>query len=122
MRTLTEEEVYQADDLTREFVAVPEWANGDPEAGVYIRTMSGTERDQFEEDISKTKGKKTEINFKNIRARLVAMTACDENGKPIFTNIDKLGEKSSKALDRCFGVAQRLNGMTDKDVEGLAKN
>ena len=64
------------------------------------------------------------MNLKNIRARLVVKTACDENGALLFTEdqASYLGKKSAKALDRCFSVAQTLNGLSGNDVEELAKN
>jgi len=98
---------------------VPEWGGE-----LYIKTMSGTARDAFEDDITKTRGKKIDVNLKNIRARLVVKTACDENGGLSFTEdqAGDLGKKSAKALDRCFSVAQSLNGLSANDVDDLAKN
>ena len=42
----------------------------------------------------------------------------------MFTEKDvvKLGKKSSAALDRIFSAAQKLNRISDDDVEDLAKN
>ena len=117
--TLTAGEILAADDLVKELVKVPEWG-GD----LYIKTMSGTDRDSFEDDITKTRGKKVDVNMKNIRARLVVKTACDEGGTLLFTEdqAQALGLKSAKALDRCFSTAQKLNGLSANDVEDLAKN
>jgi hypothetical protein len=36
--------------------------------------------------------------------------------------VEALGKKSAAALNRVFEVAQRLSGITDDDVEELAKN
>ena len=33
-----------------------------------------------------------------------------------------MGKKGAKALDRVFSVAQKINGISDGDVEELAKN
>jgi len=114
---LTRDQILSADDLKRETVAVPEWG-GD----VIVRTMTGTERDAFEASLQGGKGGK--LNLANIRARLVSRTAVDDAGARLFTeaDIEAVGGKSAAALDRCFAVAQRLNGLSAKDVEDLGKN
>lgn len=119
MPTLNRDQILKADDLPREKVNVPEWG-GD----VWIRTMTGTERDAFEQESIEGKGKNITVNMKNIRARLIVRTAVDESGKRLFAEADAvlLGAKSGKALDRVFDVAQEMSGLTDKDVEDLAKN
>ena len=117
-RVLSRDEILGADDLIRESVDVPEWGVG---AVVYVGTMSSFERDKFEDAIS---GKGGGVNVTNIRARVASLTIMDEDGNRLFTDDDitKLGKKSSKALDRVLSVAQRLNGLSEKDVEDLAKN
>ena len=40
----------------------------------------------------------------------------------VSTLTKALGDKSAAALDRCFAVAQRLNGFSSDDVEDLAGN
>jgi len=116
MILLTKDQILTQDDLKSEIVSVPEWG-GD----VRVCTMSGFSRDRFEADII---GKNGGVNTSNIRAKLAAATITDENGKLLFDEADiaKLGHKSCAALDRVFAAAQRLNMITSKDVEGLAKN
>ncbi len=55
---------------------------------------------------------------------LVAMCACDETGKRIFTDNQaaNLGNKSAVALNRVFEVAQRINRLTDDDIKELEGN
>ena len=98
---------------------VPEWL-GD----VYVTTLQAIEQDAFEETCTTGRGKKTKSNIANIRARYCALTIVNEKGERLFSKTDvvALGKKSAGALGRCFEVAQRLNGMTDEDVEELAKN
>lgn len=112
---LNKDQILQADDKKTEKVEVPEWGGT-----VIIRTLTGTERDQFEESI--LSGNKRD--FKGVRAKLVALSIIGENGERLFTfeEAKLLGEKSARALDRVFGVAQRLSGFTNKDVEELAEN
>jgi hypothetical protein len=65
-----------------------------------------------------------ELNRKNFRARLLVKCVTDDTGARIFTDDEaaKLGEQPADVLDRVFAVAQQVNGMTQKDVEDLAKN
>jgi hypothetical protein len=103
----------------KELVEVPEW-----DGSVYVAEMTGTERDAFEGETFKMKGKNVEANTSNIRARLAARTMVDEDGKRLFSDQDVyvLGELSAAALDRVFAVAQRINGFSQADLDELAKN
>lgn len=113
---LTKEQILKANDFSVEKVTVKQW-NG----FVFVRGMTGTERDAFEQSVVQTKGK---TNLSNIRARLCALTIVDEKGNRLFDDSDivELGKKSAAALDKVFAVAQRLNGLAAGDVEELAKN
>lgn len=112
---LTKDQILQADDRYTEEVEVPEWGGS-----VRIKTLSGTERDQFEESILSEDRR----NFKGIRAKLVALSVIDENGDRLFTfeEAKLLGDKSARALDRVFAAAQKLSGFTQKDMEELTEN
>jgi len=116
---LNREAILAAKDLPRELVEVPEWGGA-----VYVRALTGAERDQFEASIVEQRGRDVRMNMRNIRAKLVALTVVDEDGQRIFTDDDvaALGGKSAAALDRLFAVAQRLSGLSKEDVEELAKN
>lgn len=124
---LSKEAILSADDLVKELVEVPEWGGA-----VYVRALTGAERDAFEQSMVEMRtvrqGRKQEtvreMRLQNIRARLCALTICDEEGNRLFTDADvqALGRKSASALNRVFQVAQRLSGLTDEDVEELAGN
>lgn len=116
---LTRDAILHAEDLPRELVEVPEWGGS-----VYVRALTGAERDAFEASVVEQRGKSAKMNLRNIRAKLVALTVVGEDGKRLFSDADAnlLGEKSAAALDRVFTVAQRLSGLRDEDVEDLAKN
>ena len=116
---LTRDAILQAQDLQYEDVDVPEWGGT-----VRVRTLTGRERDAFEQSVVEQKGKNTKTNLRNIRAKLVALTVIDGEGKRMFntSDIELLGEKSANALDRLFDAARRLSGLRDEDVEELAKN
>lgn len=109
---LSRDQILSADDLPKQVVPVPEWGGS-----VYVRTMSGTERDDFESAYLKDK-------TKDIRARLAVATVCDEQGNALFTpaDIPALGKKSSAALTRIFEAAMGLNKLTSADVDALEGN
>ncbi|WP_233507237.1 hypothetical protein [Spongiactinospora gelatinilytica] len=120
MALLSKDQIWQAHDITYEDVAVPEWGGE-----VRIRGLRGDERDAFEEaSLKRGRSGNREVNLKNVRARLVAACAINEDGSPMFNAADvlKLGSKAAGALERLFRVAQRLSGMTDQDVDELAGN
>lgn len=114
---LTKEAILSAEDLAKELVSVPEWGGE-----VYIASMTGAARDAWEQSLLNKGG--GEVNMQNLRARLVAYTAVDEKGNRLFSDKEAkaLGEKSAKALERCVKVAQRLNGLTDSDMEEAKGN
>jgi hypothetical protein len=113
MVILTKDAILAADDLPKERVNVPEWG-GD----VFVRTMTGTDRDAFEASLIGNDGR-----LENVRARLVSLTICSESGERLFSDdeIASLGSKSAKALDRLFAVSQRLNGIGAEQVESAKK-
>lgn len=119
MNLLDKETILKANDLPIEEVYVPEWGGT-----VRVRTLTGRERDHFEASIAVPEGRRMKYNLSNVRARLVALSIVDENGKLLFSEADVkvLSEKSGKALDRIYSVACRLNGMSDRDMEDLLKN
>jgi hypothetical protein len=122
MAILKRDEILAANDIVIELVDVPEWSE-DKKAQVYVKGMTGAERDRFESSIVKQRGKEQVMDLADIRAKLASLTICDENGKRLFTDADTkaLGQKSASALQRVFGIAQRLSGIGDEDVKELAE-
>jgi len=120
MALLTREMILAMEDLPRESVAVMDWDGGE----VLVQGLTAAQRDKFEADSMTQQGKDFKLNMRNIRARLVTLCVVDENGQRIFSDSDvhALGQKSARALARVFEVAQRLSGLTNEDVEELAKN
>ena len=116
---LNKEQILNADDLQIETVEVPEWSGS-----VCVRTLSGAERDSFEESLFTGIGKDRQTKMANVRARLCGLVICDEKGNRLFTaaDIERLGKKSCRPLDRIYEVAQRLSGISDTDVEEMVKN
>ena len=116
-KLLTAADILAAEDQEIKEVAVPEWGGS-----VFVRSMNGNERDRYEKQFMEWRLKKGKLT--SMRASMLVLCLCDETGKRIFTQrqIDDLGTKSSRVLDRLWDVARDLSGMDDDDVEELAGN
>lgn len=116
---LTRAAILAAEDLRREPVRVPEWGGV-----VWVRTLTGEERDRWETMAFVSEDGKVRANEDNIRARLVALTACDETGDLLFSvgDIEALGRKSATAINRLFDAASRVNAVSAADMEELTGN
>ncbi|WP_028472964.1 hypothetical protein [Nocardioides alkalitolerans] len=117
MTLLTRDQILTSNDLPFEDVECPEWGGT-----VRVSTIAATLRDEYEVALARLRHEKSKSP--NIRARLVALCITDENGARLFSDDDviKLGLKSSKALDRVFDVASRLNGLTPEQAKELEGN
>lgn len=115
---LSREEILSVPATRAVLVEVPEWGGA-----VYVRGLTGRERDQFELSMIETRGKSRRANLENMRARLVALCVVDaeENGKHLFTmaDVSALGDKGADALQRVYAVAQTKSGLSTADVEEL---
>lgn len=91
---------------------------------VWVRGMTGTERDQWEQWCHNQRKKSETDTVDNYRASLVVRTACEENGRPFFdpTELVKVGRIPAKHLDRLYEVGARLSGVSSDDAETLGKN
>jgi len=119
LKLLTRDAILQAEDLPTEDIEVEEWGGA-----VRVRALTGAERDAFEQSIVEQRGKSTRVNMRNIRAKLVALTVVDGDGKRLFSDKDAelLGKKSAVALNRVFEIAQKLSGLSPEDMEELSGN
>jgi len=114
---LDAEAILAADDRPMERVAV--WGGH-----VYVRTISGFERDQFDRYMARhVDPQSNEIVGCNWRAALLARCLCNSAGDLLFSenDIEKLGQKSGAELDKLFSVARRLNRMDQRDIEEIKK-
>ena len=120
MDALTRENILEIQDIQIELVQIPEWGE---DAVVYVKGMTGAERDKFESSLMVLRGKSQTLNMANIRAKLASLTICDENGKRLFSeqDVQVLSQKSASALQRVFVVAQKLSRIGDEDIEELAE-
>lgn len=118
-KVLSLDEILGAQDVQVEEVEIPEWGGS-----VLVRGMSGTQRDRFEASLQKGKGANREVNLENFRAKLVAASVVDTEGRLVFKeeHIPAIGRKSARALARIIDVANKLSGISEDDVEQLTKN
>ena len=118
--TLTREQILEAKDIQMKKINVPEWG-GD----IYVKGLSGIANEKFQESIIEIKEDgKRKVTYKYMRAKLLALTICDENGNLLFSeeDIEALDNKSSYVLSIIYETAQRLSGLTKGDIENLRKN
>jgi ABC-type ATPase involved in cell division len=98
---------------------------------VFVRQMTGRERDRFEQSLIKekkdTKGNVVSYDrsLDDFRAKLAICTVCDENGNAVFQPGDAAllsQNMSAKRLETIVNAAQKLNAITEEDKEALVKN
>lgn len=116
MVTINRADILAANDTKTEAVECPEWGGT-----VYVRTITGAERDRWEVVNEKFRDSP---GTANIRGSLLALALCDEHGKPLFTPADAgaIGAKSAAVVDRLYDVAARLSGIGKQAVEDAKKN
>lgn len=116
--SLTRDSILNARDNKLDSVEVPEWGGK-----LYVRVLSGSQRDQLEAYISTKRSGKAE-DYAGVRALLVQLAACDRDGKQLFqpSDLPAIGERSSLALQRVFDAAARLNGLGAGAVEQAASD
>ncbi|ROO51466.1 hypothetical protein EDC02_6344 [Micromonospora sp. Llam0] len=116
MTFLSRDQILGATDRTFDEVPVPEWGGT-----VRIRSISGAERDSFEQSLLQQRGRDRKVNMRNARAKLIVLCAVDDAGRKMFTedDISALSRKNAKPLDRIYDACQRIAGLSDDDVDEL---
>lgn len=96
-----------ASDIKVEKLAVPEW-----KTDVYLKVLSGTERDAFEASYSDQK-------MNNFRVRFLVLTLCDESGERLFDDeqVTLLGKRSALVINRLFEASWKLNMLSQEAVD-----
>ena len=122
---LDRKSLLEKEELTRVKV---EFEDGD---FVYVRQMTGHERDTFEQSLLKKNrdSKGTVISYEqsteDFRAKLAVVTICDESGNTILQPNDYgvlSRSMSARKLEKIVEKAQSLNAITEEDKEALVKN
>ena len=119
-KVLGRQDILEANDSRTERVSVPEWGGV-----VLVKSLSGTERDQYEQTIlTQSKNGRISVRLNNARAKLVARCIVNEAGELQFSDEDVfvLGSKSAKALSRVYDKAAEMSGLREEDIEELLGN
>lgn len=125
-RGLTAEEILSAKDTELVEVPVPEWGGV-----VFLKPLTNGERSAWENALNvgdaafrKNKGEGFSNSTLRMKESLLVIAICDENGKQVFDEhqIGALSKKNSGVIDRLYLIIQRLNALTEKDLEDIAKN
>ena len=124
MALLTREAITRKSTFEMVEVDVSEWGENGERTTVFVREMSARERDAYEASLVTGKGKKTEVNFNDMRAKLAAATCCDTDGNRIFLpeDVEWLSQKPVKVLNRICDAARKINGLSNEDEEDTVKN
>jgi hypothetical protein len=97
-------------------VEIPEWGGF-----VTVQEMSAAQRDEFDEFVLTMR----ESNkVQGLRTKVVSICVVDEEGKRVFTELDvpDLQKQSAKVIGKVADAAMKLSGLSDEDVEDMAKN
>lgn len=97
-----------------------------PELGgsVFVKGMTAKDRSRFETQFQLSSGKSNTRKMKEIRERLVIACLCDEEGVLLLqdSDVDAVGSQPAAVIERIVEAAQKVCGMSNDDVEDLAKN
>jgi hypothetical protein len=119
MALLDREAILAADDRKYETVECPEWGGE-----VRLKSISGTQRDAYEQSLIQSSGSDRKMNLRNARVKLIVLCAVDGEGRSLFTaeDVSALGRRNAAPIDRLFDACKRLAGMGDDDVEKLTED
>ncbi len=115
---VTKEQLAELLNVPAEQVTVPVFGT------VWMRGMSGVQRDAFDASCIEGRGKKRDVNIKNVRAKVVvACTYDSQNAERFFSDgdLDALSQGRADVLDRLYTVGARLSGISSEDEDNLGK-
>jgi len=110
------ETIFEADDITKELVEVPEWG-----VSVEIRSMTAAERAGLTE--ASTTGNVNKVDISLMYALCVIATVYDPaTGLPIFKKGDEAAilSKNGSVIERLATKAMGSSGFTDTAVDEAA--
>ena len=121
---LTKDAILTAKHLPAEEVHVPEWADENGDDVVYVRGMTGAERDQWESSLTVERGGEQVTDAANATAKALVKCIVDADGNRVFGDRDanELGTQPAVALMRAWRVARRLSGLGPEDVAEKARD
>jgi hypothetical protein len=121
---LTKAAILAARPPAVEEVHVPEWADADGDDVVYVRGMTGAERDQWEMSQYVERGGEMVEDRANATAKALVKCIVDAEGNRLFGDRDanELGGQPSAALIRAWRVARRLSGLGQEAIDEKARD
>lgn len=121
MEALTKEQILGLDEKQVRLVEIPEMG-----ISVYVRAISGGERDQFESEIvDQRTWKPTRNSMNGFRGKAASYFLSDAEGNRLFdkpNDWQKLSQKPASFLDRVLDAGKELNHMSDTSLEEAEKN
>jgi hypothetical protein len=120
---MNREEFLAANDRVIEPVEV---LVGGKKVTMYVRSLTGAERDRWEAS-NVLKDKKTgtfDVKMENLRARLIEIAACHEDGSPYFQpgDVARIGQKNARTVAALYDASARISGISKEDLEDIVKN
>lgn len=118
-KLLNREGILAAKDRVVQDVEVKEWGGS-----VRLRTLTLAEQEELERTAAALH--KDSVLSKDGRRLVLLLSWCliGEDGKPLFTvaDVETLATKDAKVVLRLATHAGRLNSISERDLEALAKN
>src|SRR5262249_26575385 len=110
---LSKDAIFAARHLPAEEVHVPEWADENGDDVVFVRGMTGAERDLWEMSQYVERDGQMVSDQANATAKALVKCIVDAEGNRVFDDRDanELGSQTAAALMRAWRVARRLSGM-----------
>lgn len=127
MKLISTFEEIPTNDTKYDTVAIPEWG---AEVGMRVRSLTAFEREKCEQAstraVRRPDGSWTrEQNVVNMRARMIAKAAVDEQGKQLFSDEEKgtalLATKNSAVIDRVWTRILKLSSDTAEAKQELGE-
>lgn len=89
---------------------------------VFLRVMTGTERDKFDWWIHNRM--QSNAGLEGARALLATLCLCDESGQRLFGDdqVTEVGQMPAPVLQAVFTEAQRINAMDQDEVDTIEGN
>ena len=114
------DQILNFEDLSHEDLVVPEWGG----MTVRIRELTGAERGAFYASVSNfsastSGGTTVDVDPQRFQVALCAMTMVDGDGARLFDDneVEMLGRKSARALQRIYDASSRLSALTVESMD-----
>jgi hypothetical protein len=122
-KTLTRDQLLEAARtarIERDKLYVPELGGE-----IWVRGMSGIERDKFEEGLRIRRGRRAgQSDLRNFRAQLAVRVIVDEHGTRLLNDLDAdiFGKVPAGVLDRIIARCTELSGKAAEDVDDMGND